>query len=247
MPWHAFSARSPDAATHRLLHPERSPSPSSHTNIHWYDKRRTAVTPNKKDAAHRHPSPVPFRNVVLWRWFMILANSLFTYTVNISTDIGQYTITSLSGYNRQKCYINTDWKSIIYLYRPYGTWNRCFLGSWVINTDANGMTFSPPGQQQPWYGMRMGICHLSWGHSWHFITISLFQSSIFHEWCSVKPEWKQMHIILTDVCIGVSNRNLPCSTADCRSWAGTKLMLSVSDWFLPGSGTLCCVVRVHLY
>ena len=176
MPWHAFSARSPDAATNRLLHPERSPSPSSHTNIHWYDKRRTAATPNKKDAAHRHPSPVPFRNVVSWRWFMILANSLFTYTVNISTDIGQYTITSLSGYNRQKCYINaitvstkdidiientslwcTDWKSIIYLYRPYGTWNRCFLGSWVINTDANGMTFSPPGQQQPWYGMRMGM------------------------------------------------------------------------------------------
>ena len=84
-------------------------------------------------------------------------------------------------------------------------------------------------------------------HSWYFITISVFQSSIFHEWCSVKSEWKQMHIILTDVCIGVSNWNLPCSTADCRSWAGTKLMLSVSDWFLPDSGKLCCIVRVHLY
>ena len=37
---------------------------------------------------------------------MILASGLFTYAVNISTDIGQYIITSLSGYNQQKYYIN---------------------------------------------------------------------------------------------------------------------------------------------
>ena len=149
----------------------------------------------QNDAAHRRPSLVPFWDVASWRWFMILANNLFTYADNISTDICKYTITSLHGYNQQKYYIIaitastedigitentsltcTDWKSIIYLHRHIRCWNRCILGSWIISTDADGLgvvslTFHELSKIFSRISCTAEIVLLMRISSWHFVRV----------------------------------------------------------------------------
>ena len=143
----------------------------------------------QKDAPHRRPSPVPFRQVVLWRWFMMLASGLFTYAVNISRDIGQYTITSLNGYNQQKYYINAITAStkdigITENTGPWGTdWKKHYIP--VSTPTVLEPLYSGKVDHKHWYWWpgflpRQVISHHGMVYAWEWALVSQYEHYQLH-------------------------------------------------------------------